>query len=361
MAQWPRPQNVEAYVRHSKIRTIHFGIGAIGSEVVRLAARRPDIEIVGAIDSNPGKAGKDLGEVAGLGRSLGIEISYNPESILRDFYADVVVHTTGSSLTVVYPELAQILDAERSIVSSCEELSYPWSRRADLAQTLDQKAREKGVRILGTGVNPGFVMDMLPLFLATTCQEVKSIHVRRVVDIAARRVQLQRKLGIGLSVAGFKQAAADEAVGHVGLRESASLIAETIGWRLDALTETVEPVQARGKLKTEYFTLEKGAVAGVKQVAVGSAAGQEVLRLELEMSLGAENPHDYIRIEGTPPLEVRIAGGVQGDQATAAIIVNCLPAIAFSGAQVGLLTMRDMPAVPFWRPRPSPSERIAGL
>jgi hypothetical protein len=347
----PRPHpEVGAYVQQEKIRTIHFGIGAIGAEVVRTVLDSPDIEIVGAVDAGPSKAGRDLGDAAGLGRRLGIAVSYDAEELLRDVYADVVVHTTGSSLTEVYPQLLQILSSEKSVVSSCEELSFPWQRYPEISQRIDRKAREAGVRVLGTGVNPGFVMDLLPLMLATASRQVKAFRVERIVDVSSRRMQLQRKVGVGLSVKAFQAGADAGGIGHVGLRESVQIIADTIGWRLDDVTETIEPVLARNRQNTEFFAVDRGFVIGLKQSAVGTVATRPVIRLDLEMSVGAKDPRDTVEIDGTPPLKMVIPGGVPGDVATASIMANCVPAIA-RGRQTGLLAMRDLPLVPYFRPR----------
>jgi 4-hydroxy-tetrahydrodipicolinate reductase len=352
-----KPWNVEPYVKQERIRTIHYGIGAIGAEVVRLCLNRPEIEIVGAIDAHPSKAGLDLGEAANAGRTLGISVAYEPETLLKDVYADIVVHTTGSALTTVYPQLMSIVSSEKSVISTCEELAFPWTRYPEISRKLDHRARETGVRLLGTGVNPGFVMDFLPLVLATASQQVRSIRVDRVVDVGTRRMNLQRKVGVGLSVEGFQRGANDGAIGHVGLRESLLMIADTMGWRLDDVGETLEPLIATGRHKTEYFSVERGYVRGLRQSVRGLAAGREVVRLDLEMSLGAENPRDVIRIDGTPPVEVRVPGGIEGDQATAAIVTNCIPAVV-RGRAVGLLSMRDLPVVPYLRPRPQPREEI---
>ena len=352
-----RPWNVEPYVTQERIRTIHYGIGAIGAEVVRLCLAKPDIEIVGAIDSHPSKAGLDLGEAAGVGRKLGLTVAYEAEPILRDVYADVVVHSTGSSLTTVYPQLTSIIAAEKSVISTCEELAYPWVRYPDISRKLDRRAHETGVRVLGAGVNPGFVMDFLPLVLATACQQVRSVHVERVVDVGARRMQLQRKVGIGLSVEGFKRGASEGNIGHVGLRESLLMIADSLNWRLDDVQETIEPVVADVRQTTEYFAVEVGYVRGLRQSVRAIVSGEEAVRLDLEMSLGATDPRDVIRIDGEPPVEVRIPGSLQGDQATAAIVTNCIPALARSRA-VGLMSMRDMPMVPYLQPRPQPREEV---
>jgi hypothetical protein len=352
-----KPWNVEPYVTQERIRTIHYGIGAIGAEVVRLCLDRPEIEIVGAVDSHPSKAGLDLGEATNAGRTLGITVAYEAEPLLKDVYADVVIHSTGSSLTTVYPQLMSIVSSEKSVVSSCEELSFPWVRYAEISGKLDRRCRETGVRVLGTGVNPGFVMDFLPLVLATACHKVRSVHVERVVDVASRRMQLQRKVGVGLSVEGFQRGANEGTIGHVGLRESVFMVADSLGWRLDDVEETLEPIEARGHHKTEFFSVERGYVRGLRQSARGLSGGREVVRLDWEMSVGATDPRDVIRIDGEPPVEVRVPGSLQGDQATAAIMANCIPAMARSRA-VGLLTMRDLPLVPYLQPRPQSREEI---
>lgn len=349
------PWDVERYLQQDKIRTIHYGIGAIGSEVVRACLANPEIEIVAAIDAHPNKSGRDLGEAAGIGHTLGIPVHYEVEPVLKDVYADVIVHCTGSSLTEVYPQLMAIVTAEKSVVSSCEELSFPWTRYPEISQKLDKKARETGVRILGTGVNPGFVMDLLPLMLLTACQGLKTIRVERIVDVSTRRIQLQRKAGVGLSAQGFQRGATDGAIGHVGLRESVFMIADTLGWRLEDVVETLEPVLATERRKTEYYSVEKGYALGLRQSARGIMNGHEVIRLDLEMSLGARDPRDVIDIDATPRIRTVIPGAIQGDQATAAILANCVPAIARS-RMTGLLAMRDLPLLPYYKPRATPRE-----
>lgn len=342
-------------MQQEKIRTIHFGIGAIGSEVVRACLANPEIEIVAAIDAHPSKSGRDLGEAAGIGHTLGIPVHYEVEPVLKDVYADVIVHSTGSSLTEVYPQLMQIVSAEKSVVSTCEELAFPWVRYPEISHKLDRRSRETGVRVLGTGINPGFVMDLLPLMMLTATQAVKTIRVERVVDVAQRRIQLQRKAGVGLSAQGFQQGASDGAIGHVGLRESVFMVADTLGWRLEDVIETLEPVIAQERKKTDFYSVEKGYALGLRQTARGIMGGAEVIRLDLEMSLGAKDPRDLIDIDASPPIRMIIPNGIHGDTATASIMANVVPAIARS-RMVGLLAMRDLPLLPYYRPRPQPRE-----
>jgi 4-hydroxy-tetrahydrodipicolinate reductase len=195
------------------------------------------------------------------------------------------------------------------------------------------------------------------LALTNVCQEVRSIRVKRVVDTATRRPQLQAKTGAGLSPAEFRFRVSDGAVGHVGLRESLFMIAETMGWQLDEVKESTEPVLATRRFETGAFVVDKGRVAGVQQTAVGVMGGREVIKLDLQMAMGAEDPRDVITIDGKPPINLRISGGVQGDQATAAIVANLIPTVM--RARPGLLTMRDVPLIPFWGAR-SPWKEAAG-
>jgi 4-hydroxy-tetrahydrodipicolinate reductase len=348
--QGKAPWNVERFLEQDRIRVVHFGVGAIGARAVRACLSNPDIEVVGAIDAHPSKQGRDLGEVTGVGHSLGIPIQYDAEGLLRDVYADVIVHSTGSSLTEIYPQLMAIIAAEKSVVSTCEELFFPWARYPDIAAKIDRRAKDAGVRVLGTGVNPGFVMDTLPLVMLNAVHTLRAITIERVVDLKTRRIQLQRKAGVGLSAAGFKQGASDGAIGHVGLRESLHMIADTLFWRLEDVVETIEPVLSRDRLKTEIFSIDKGYAIGLKQTARGISNGQEVIRLDLEMSLGAKDPHDGVTIDGDPPLRLTIPGGIQGDEATAALVANCVPAVARS-RHTGLIAMRDLPMLPYYRSR----------
>jgi len=314
-----------------RYRVIIFGVGAIGSQVVQLAAGREELSIVGAVEADPAKVGRDLGEVAGLGRRLGLPV-LGEEALATD--AQVVLHATASYLEEVYPQLARAVAAGKNIISSCEELSYPWEGRGELAAKLDEMARERGVTILGTGVNPGFLMDILPLVLVGACWRVERIAVTRVVDLATRRPPLHRKMGVGLPLPDFHRLAARGALGHVGLRQSAAMLAAALGWRLEGAQEELEPV-VDGRT---------GMAAGLRQVLRGFVQGREALRLELEMALGAQEPRDVIAIEGTPPITLTIPGGLHGDLATAALMVNAVPAVV--EAPAGLITRGHLPTVP---------------
>jgi hypothetical protein len=330
----------------SAYRTIHYGIGAIGAGIAHLAAQRRDIRIVGAIDADPDKAGRDLAELAELAdleKPLGVSVAADAEDLLERIDADVVLHSTGSYIPEVQPQLLAAVRAGNNVISTCEELAFPWHRHPELARELDDAARRVGVTVLGTGVNPGFVLDTLILTLTAPCLQVEAIRASRVVDVATRREQLQRKVGVGLSVEEFRQRAAGGRLGHVGLKESAWLVAAALGWELDSLEETLDPVIAEEPMNTSYISIAAGQAAGQFQVARGSMNGREVLRMTVQMSVGAQDPRDEIVIEGAPPLQMLVKGGIPGDQATAAVVINCIPAVVEHAP--GLVTMAELPLI----------------
>ncbi len=323
-----------------KIRVIQYGVGPIGAGIVRLMLQKPEIQIIGAIDLDPDKIGKDLGRIAGAERDLGVVIRGEARDVLRAG-AHVVVHTTSSYLTQVSDQLQGCLQAGSNVVSTCEELAYPFRKHPELAQQLDRTAREHRVALLGTGVNPGFAMDKLVLTLSTACQEVRRVCVRRVVDASRRRLPLQKKVGAGMTVGEFQAQVQAGVIKHHGLPESAAMIADSLGLRADKIEETIQPVVARETIRSEFIEVAPGRVQGVRQIASGSSGGRESVRLELEMYLGAPEPVDSIEISGVPDLTLAIPGGIHGDLATAAIAVNCIPALL--EAKPGLLTSRDIP------------------
>ena len=326
-----------------RIRAVQFGCGPIGCAVAKLALQRPGIELVGALDVDPAKVGRDLGEVAGLGRAVGIRISDDTDAVFAEAQADLAFHQTGSSLKAVFPQLAKVLGYGVNIVSSTEELAYPHRKQPELAAEIDKLARANKATVLATGVNPGFLMDTWPLAMTAVCQVVEKIKVVRVQDARARRLPFQKKIGAGCTVEEFQKLVAVGTLRHVGLEESIAMLAAGLRWHLDRITEHIEPVVAKARVQSEYITVEAGQVAGVHQVGQGFREGSEVIRLEFEASLGAPESYDAVSITGIPEMEVVIKGGTHGDIATAAIVVNA--ACRVVDAPPGLLTMKDLPLV----------------
>jgi hypothetical protein len=324
-----------------KIRVVHFGVGPIGAGIVRLAACKPGLEIVGAIDL--ANVVNDLGEVAGVGRRLQVPIGGDAAEVLRRTRPDVVLHATGSEVEKIFPQLEAVIRSGARVVSTCEELSYPFRTHPGPAAAIDRLAREHEVAVVGTGVNPGFLMDTWPLAMTAVCQEVSAVRVERVQDASLRRFPFQKKIGAGRTLDEFQRLAAAGAIRHVGLAESIAMIAAGLDWELDEIEETIEPVVAQAEISGEAVTVKAGQVAGVRQVGRGIKGGKALITLDFLAVLGAKESYDAVFITGTPNMEVVIKGGTPGDLATAAMVVNTIPRILT--APPGLLTMKDLPLV----------------
>jgi 4-hydroxy-tetrahydrodipicolinate reductase len=311
--------------------------------VVRYACQRAGIELVGAVDIDKSLVGRDLGEVAGIKNKLGVSISAGADAVLSQAKPDVVFLTTSSSLKAVYPQVEKCVAAGANVVSTCEELSYPYRKHPQLSAEIDKIAKANNVTVLATGVNPGFLMDAWPLFMTGVCQQVKRVKVVRVQDASPRRGPFQKKIGAGCTLEEFKKLVAAGTLKHVGLPESIAMIASGLGWKLDEITESIEPVIAEARVKTNFVTVEPGQASGVRQVGRGIRAGEELITLEFEACVGAPESYDAVYITGTPNLEVVIKGGTHGDIATAAMVVNSVHRVI--DAPSGLVTMKDLPMV----------------
>jgi 2,4-diaminopentanoate dehydrogenase len=328
------------------IRVLHFGLGPIGVGVVRQIAERKGFRIVGAVDIDPAKVGRDLGVVAGLKRPIRMRVSGDARKAIKASKPDVVVLCTGSSLKQVLPQLQTILKLKVPVVSTTEELAYPTKANMRYARAIHAMAKKARVAVLGTGVNPGFVMDALPIALTGVCERVEAIRIDRVQDARVRRLPFQQKIGAGLTREQFQRKVDDGSVRHVGLAESVSMIAEAFGWKLDRITDDIKPRIATTTVASEYLAVDPGYVCGIEQDGTGYRNGLPVITLHMEAYLGAPESYDSVEITGSPALKMKIAGGVHGDIATTSITVNSLPKIL--DVPPGLHTMRDMPLPSFF-------------
>lgn len=316
------------------ISVAQYGIGPIGAEIARALLTKPWVKLVAAVDIDPDKVGKDLGLVIGLGREVGVAVTSELQ-----VKPDVVCHSTGSRLRDVAAQLQSLLERGCHVVSTCEELSFPLD--AEIRERLQQVARSAGVSLLGTGVNPGFVMDKLPLTITSVCQEVKSVEITRIQNASTRREPLQRKVGAGMTAEEFRAAVDAGKIKHMGLRESLMLVGNGLGVEFDDVSdEKIEPIVAERTITTQYLSVAPGQVAGVYQTIYGK--GRINVSLELRMYVGAEDvAADRVIVRGVPDVEMTIKDGVHGDRATAAMVVNSIPRIV--QARPGVLTMDDIP------------------
>ena len=334
------------------IRVVHYGLGAIGGAIARLTAGQRGLALVGAVEVDPAKVGRDAGEVIGLGHAIGAPVTADAGALLRRTRPDIVIHATTPWFHQAYPQLLECVEAGANVISTCEELVYPFAKEPAASAELHRVAAERGVTVVGAGVNPGFVMDLLPLMLTAPCVEVRRVAVRRTIDATGRREQVLQRIGAGLSLGQFREHAERGGVRHVGLAESIGLIAEGLGWQLYRVTEQIDPIVASEWLTTPFGTIAPGQVAGVRQNARGWMHGRDVISLTWEQAVGSYKTLDAIHIDATPPLDLVIQGGLQGDQAAAALILHAIPRVL--AAAPGLATVLSLPPN-HYQPRPEPA------
>ena len=324
------------------IAFIQMGLGPIGQQIVRFACERPGLRLAAAVDTDPEKVGRDVGALLG-GDPVGVAVVADGRAALAESAAEVVVVATVSSVAAVEAQIQLCIENGRNVVSSTEELAYPWDTHPEVAGRIDAAARAKGVTVLATGVNPGLAMDTLPLTLSGACRQIDSIRVQRPQDAALRRLPFQRKIGAGLSAEAFAEQAAAGTIRHVGFTESIQMIARSLGWTLERVEDKVAPVIAEAAVSSPFLQVAAGQAAGVRQVAVGYRGGAAVITLELEAYLGHPAPKDAVTIAGDPALYSEVQGGINGDTATCAMVVNALPRVV--AAAPGLKTMPEIATV----------------
>jgi len=323
-----------------KIRVMHVGLGPIGAMVANQLLARRGFQIVGAVDIDPQKVGQDFGDVLGIGRRLRVKVTDSISSAIKTGKPDIAVLCTSSSLRAVVPQFEEVLRHRVPIVTTTEEAAYPARRNRAVAKRIDAAAKKARVAVLGTGVNPGFTMDALPIALSAVCERVDRIEVQRVQDARIRRLPFQQKIGAGLTREQFQSRVDDGSVRHVGFTESIQMIADAMGWRLDRIVDHVAPMVADRAVRSDFIDVAAGRVSGVIQTGAGYAGDQAKVSLRLEAYLGAPESYDSVLIEGSPRIYSKIEGGVHGDIATAAMTVNSIPAVIT--ATPGFHTMRDL-------------------
>lgn len=321
-------------------RIVQYGLGPIGCEIAKLVLEKKSLRLVGGIDIHPDKGGKDIGRLLGLGHDIGVIVEKDASKVLSKAGADVVMHATSSSLAGVKDQILSCIDAGASVISTTEELAYPFPRSQELAEVIDNAAKSRGVSVLGTGVNPGFVMDTLPLFLSSVCHQVESVEVTRILDASTRRLPLQRKIGAGLTKEEFEKGVKEGSLGHVGLFESIAMLSDGLGLEVDRSEQIVEPVMAERDVETQYLSVKKNQVAGIRNIGRGYRGEDLVVLLRLEMYIGAENSRDRVDLKGSPNMSFVVEGGTPGDSATVAMVVNAIPKVI--EARPGLLSMMDL-------------------
>jgi len=327
------------------IKILQIGMGPLGIKIAKMIAERNGITTVAAVDINPTLKNVDIGVLYG-NEEVGVYIYNDLKEAVEQTNPDVAVLTTVSDMTRITRQIENILELGLPIVSTCEELSHPWDEVPELAQQIDEKAKAKGVAVLGTGVNPGFLMDTLPITLTAVAQGVDKIRVNRFQDAQYRRIPFQKKIGAGLTLDQFATKIEEGTLRHVGLTESMQMIAQRMGWKLDKTEDIIQPVVASETITTPAMTIKKGDAMGVRQVGRAYVGEEVKIELIFQAAVGEAESFDEVFIEGNPTIHSRIQGGVNGDIATGAITINSIPRVL--EATAGLKTMMEISPVSFF-------------
>lgn len=309
-------------------RVVFYGLGTIGRGALKLALESGAFQVVGGVDPRKDMIGRDLGELVDM-KKIGVTVAPTLEKALEDREADAAIHTTESRIVLVAKQLRELVDEGLAVVTSCEELLYPWHASQKEADVLDKRAKDRGVCVFAAGVNPGFVMDRLVVASLRATSRVKHVMVRRVVDSLTRRPQLRAKTGAGMTADEFKKLVTAGRMGHIGLAESALFIARALDTMpnrsIEKLTNVTEPALAAIDIAAPEGKIPKGKVAGVHQICTVTLKDGTTIKLDLTIAAGAGAPGDAIEIDGDPPIRLEIQGGVAGDVATASALINAVP------------------------------------
>jgi 4-hydroxy-tetrahydrodipicolinate reductase len=321
-------------------RILHVGAGPLGRRILTDLHERALGQLVGVVDADPALRQRPVADLVPRADAR-LRVLPSLDAFEDWGRVDAAIVSTRSDLPSCMDTFRALLARGLTVVSTCEELVFPWLRHVALAEELHDLAKRSGGRLLGTGVNPGFLMDAFPAVLTGVCRSVRSITCQRVQDASARRVPFQQKIGAGLDDAQFAQRVREGVLRHVGLGESMHLLAHAAGLRIERWEEDLQPVHAERDLVCALGDIPAGRVAGVRQVARAYADEREVIRLEFQAAIGQKDPHDTIRISGDPDVHCTIPGGVHGDIATSSLTLNALPGLQL--APPGLHTMTSVP------------------
>ena len=328
------------------IRVLQWGLGAMGSGMARLMLGKPGLQLVAAVDSRPDYVGKDLGSVLGLDQGLGVAVTENPAEVLDKEKVDVVVIATTSWLKEQISDLRKIINAGINCISIAEEMADPYAQNPELATELDILCRKNNVTLLGTGVNPGFVLDLLVVVLTGGNHKVERIEASRVNDLSPYGPTVMKSQGVGITPAAFRAGIEEGSiVGHVGFPESIHMISDALGLGVDRIVQTREPIISNVYRETPHVKVQPGMVAGCAHTGIGYHGNQEVIRLvhpqQIHPHLEGQDTGDYIHVYGKPEIHLAVKPEIAGGVATIGLAVNMIPHVF--AASPGLKRMIDLP------------------
>ncbi len=330
------------------VKVVIWGFGAMGSGMAKALLNRKGIEIVGVCDMHPDRVGKDIHEVLGVERGdrKPVIINANIEEVITEKCCDVALCATDSYTKDAFPRLKFCLEKKVNVISTAEEMSFPKAQNPELAAELDKIAKANGVSILGTGINPGHIMDLLVIVMTGCMLDVEHIEAKRVNSLSPFGPTVMHEQGVGFTVENFMKGVEDGTMaGHVGFHESVGMIAEALGWKVDKFEQQMKPIVTTIDRKSPYGFAKAGDVAGVNMTGQGYVDGKVLIDMihpqQIEPEMEGTHTGDYVTIQGTPPINLANTPEVEGGLGTIAMCINMIPQII--NADPGLKTMIDLP------------------
>ena len=329
-----------------RIRAVVLGTGQMGSGIIRLLMRKQGVELVGVYGRRADRAGVDVGEAIGLDEKLGVTLTADLPGMLTSAKPDVVIQATCSRVEQAADEIRTAVQGGANVISIAEEMAYPSYEAPGLSEEIHKLAMENEVTVAGTGINPGFVLDLLVISLTGVCYSVESITAKRLNDLSPYGPSVLQTQGVGITPEAFKKGIEDgSVVGHFGFNESISMIAKSLGWKIDKIEQTRDPIISTVHRKTQFVKIEPGLTAGCTHTAKGFIDGKPVIHLihpqQVHPHLEDVQTGDYIEIKGEPDVNFSSGPEIPGGIGTIALAVNMIPQV-INGAP-GLKTMAELP------------------
>jgi 4-hydroxy-tetrahydrodipicolinate reductase len=328
------------------IRVLVLGTGQMGAGIARLVLKKQGLELVGAFARRAERSGTDLGQAIGLERDLGIVIHNDLEEVVTRCQPHIAIQATCSTVEDAFGEISTLLERGVRVISIAEQMAWPAAASAGLAGKLRQLAIDHQAAVLGTGINPGFVMDLLVVALSGVCFDIHSIAVTRTNDLSPYGPSVLATQGVGLSPASFQAGlASGSVVGHFGFAESIHMIAAALGWDIDRIEETRVPIVSSVARETPFVRVEPGMVAGCHHKAVAYRNDTPVITLDHPQQIHPQaeglETGDSIEITGDPNVSLSGSPEIPGGTGTIALAVNMIPRLC--NAAPGLYSMADLP------------------
>ena len=330
------------------VRVVLWGFGAMGSGMAKMLCEKKGVEIVGVCDLHPERVGKSMYDVLGIAKGDRPEviIKDNKDEVITEKCADIALLATDSFVKGAFDKIAYCLNKKINVISTAEEMAYPMAQEPELSKEMDKIAKENGVTVLGTGINPGLIMDLLVVILTGCMERVDHVEAKRVNSLSPFGPTVMEEQGVGMKVEEFnKKVEEGTMAGHVGFAESVKMIADAIGWKVDKFEQQMKPIITTIDRKSPYGFAAANDVAGVNMTGQGTVDGEVKIDMihpqQIEPEMEGTHTGDYIKLKGSPEVNMAITPEVEGGIGTIAMCVNMIPQVINSVP--GLKTMLDLP------------------